>query len=151
MTATARSRHYERGAAVVEFAVASVLLLTLMFGIIDFGRGLYAYSMVINNARLGARYAIVRGSGCTNPDCPATKDSIQDYVRSQSSLVDPTDVTVTSKWPGTNSTCSATSAPYNAQGCLVSVQVTYQFQFILPLIPTGSWPLSSTSQMVISQ
>lgn len=151
MIALARARHAERGAAVLEFSIVSVMLMTLMFGIIDFGRGLYAYSMVMNGARLGARYAIVRGAGCGSADCPATGDSIQTFVRSQSPLVNPNDITVTATWPGTNSTCTATSAPYNASGCLVSVQVNYRFQFMMPLIPSGGWQISSTSQMVISQ
>lgn len=151
MIRAARSRHHERGAAVLEFAVVSVMLLTLTFGIIDFGRGLYSYSMVVNGARLGARYAIVRGGGCTNSDCPATNDSIQAYVRSQSPLVDPNAVSVTTTWPGGTSNCTSVAAPYNGAGCPVSVQVNYTFAFVLPLIPHASWNLTSTSQMVISQ
>lgn len=151
IAAAARPRHHERGAAVLEFSIVSVMLLSLMFGIIDFGRGLYAYSMVVNGARLGARYAIVRGAGCTTTGCPANSDAVQDYVRSQSPLVDPKDVTVDTEWPGGNSTCTATTPPYNASGCIVSVQVTYHFAFSMPLVPSGGWQISSTSQMVISQ
>ena len=64
--------HHERGSALVEFAIASTVALTLIFGIVDFGRGLYTYHLVSNAARAGSRYAIVRGSACTVAGCPAT-------------------------------------------------------------------------------
>jgi len=52
----------ERGAAAVEFALIAALLLTLVFGIFEFGR-VYSELEVFNSAaREGARVAAVRGS-----------------------------------------------------------------------------------------
>src|SRR6202011_4519957 len=62
----------ERGSALVEFAIASTVALTMIFGIIDFGRGLYTYHLVANAARAGSRWAMVRGNTCTAAGCPVT-------------------------------------------------------------------------------
>jgi len=47
----------ERGAAVAEFAVASLFFFTLLIGIIEFGRLLYTHNALTDAARRGARYA----------------------------------------------------------------------------------------------
>jgi Flp pilus assembly protein TadG len=75
----------EAGSALVEFALASVIVLTVLFGIIDMGRALYAYDWVSDAARRGTRYAMVRGTGsCTGSpeltDCNAGPTQITTYV-----------------------------------------------------------------------
>ena len=49
-----------RAAAVVEFAVVSPILITLVFGIIEFGYAFMVRQMVTNAAREGAREAAVQ-------------------------------------------------------------------------------------------
>jgi Flp pilus assembly protein TadG len=61
----------ERGAAAVEFALVTPLLLALVFGIIEFGRGYSQLNVYTGAAREGARYAAVRcqpdsTTGCTD-------------------------------------------------------------------------------------
>ena len=51
-----------RGAAIVEFAVVLPLLLTLLFGIIDFGWVFLVRQTLTNAAREGARVAVLRTS-----------------------------------------------------------------------------------------
>ncbi len=138
----------ERGNALVEFAVVSTAALTLMFGIIDFGRALYTYHLVADGARSGTRYAMVRGSSCTVAGCPATTDAIQTYVRGLAPGIDPNSLTVTTTWSsGDGCTDPANQGP----GCLVAVQASYPFRFMIPLMPNLTMPMSSTSQMVIAQ
>jgi len=60
---TPRRRHDERGTAVVEFAIASVLLLTLLFGIISYGYVLSFKQSLTQAAAEGARAAAVATSG----------------------------------------------------------------------------------------
>ena len=145
-------RHGERGNSTVEFAFAAMALLLFVFGILEFGRALYTYHTVSNLARLGTRWAIVRGSGCTTQNvldnCPATPTEVQTYVQSQAfALMNTSNIIVTTQWPGTPSaTCSGT----NSRGCLVSVTVSYPFQFWVPLIGSQGPTISSTSQMIIS-
>jgi Flp pilus assembly protein TadG len=47
----------DHGAVAVEFAILLPVFLLLVFGILDFGHGLYMKHMVTNASREGARYA----------------------------------------------------------------------------------------------
>jgi Flp pilus assembly protein TadG len=136
----------ERGSALVEFAIASTVALTMIFGIIDFGRGLYTYHLVTNAARAGSRYAIVHGSACAVTGCPASSDDIQTYVRGLAPGIDPNSLAVTTTWPG-----GCIGANTNGPGCPVTVTVTYPFRFIVPLLPRFTMSMSSASTMSISQ
>ncbi|MCD4688956.1 MAG: pilus assembly protein [Desulfuromonadaceae bacterium] len=49
----------ENGATSVEFAVIAVLLLTLIFGVIDFGLLFYNRQVLTNAAREGARRGVI--------------------------------------------------------------------------------------------
>ena len=50
----------ERGVAAVEFALVSVLLFMIVFGIIEFGKAYSQYEVYLNAAREGARVGAVR-------------------------------------------------------------------------------------------
>ncbi len=136
-----------------EFAIAALALFMLVFGILDFGRAIYTYHTLSNAARLGSRWAIVRGSAsCNGPidHCNAQSSDVQTYVRSQIvALVDTSQVVVTTTWPGNNSNCPTTGDTH-AAGCPVNVAIQYPFNFAVPLIG-AQLNLSSNSQMVISQ
>jgi Flp pilus assembly protein TadG len=149
MTAPRTTGLHERGSSIAEFAIVLTAALTLIMGIVDFGRGLYTYHLIANAARLGTRYAIVRGGACSTAGCPATQTSIQTYVRSLAPELNPASMTVTTTW---SQTSSCTANPANTAGCLVNVQVVYPFRFIaLPLLPNYTMSIASTSQMIISQ
>jgi Flp pilus assembly protein TadG len=64
----------------------------------------------------------------------------------------PIQSTCTTQSPPTPSGCSPVicSTTANAPGCTVQVTVSYNFNFIFPLIRKTALPLSSTSQMVIA-
>ena len=47
------------GQSLVEFAITLPLLLLLVMGVFDFGRGIYYYSAIQNAAHEGARYGAV--------------------------------------------------------------------------------------------
>lgn len=144
-------RHLERGSTMVEFAIAALAFLLLLFGVLQFGQALYTYHTVSDAARLGSRWAIVRGAQCSGLDhCNAQSSDVQTYVRAQSPLINANGMTVAATWPGNNSTCKSGGAA-NAPGCLVSVTVSYTYTFSLPFISGAGLPLSSTSQMIISQ
>lgn len=51
----------ERGASIVEFALVAPLLFLLLFGVIEFGRGIATYTAASTAAREGARYATAVG------------------------------------------------------------------------------------------
>jgi Flp pilus assembly protein TadG len=144
------SRSSQRGTVLAEFTIVSLAALLIIFGIIDFGRALYMYHLVSDGARLGTRYAIVNGPvACPSP-APST-DPLQSYVSSQAPLAGPGALTVTTSCPGGNTGCSSTSSPYDGYGCTVSVTVAYPFHFLFPIVSSMTIPMSSKSQMVISQ
>ena len=53
------TRHAQRGAAAVEFAIIAMLLFTVLFGIIEFGRLFYVINTVQEVTRRAAREAVV--------------------------------------------------------------------------------------------
>jgi hypothetical protein len=143
----------QKGSAMVEFAVVVVLLLVMLFGIIEFGRALYTYHFLSNAARDATRWASVNGAACGSdgscPNGPASVDTLGTYVQGIAPPgIDPTKITTRPTWPG-NGTAACTSVP-NGPGCPVKIEVSYNFDFIFPLVHSGSITLSSTSQTIIS-
>lgn len=55
-----KSRYRQDGAAIVEFALIAILLFTLLFGILEFGRLFYLYNTVQEVTRRAAREAVTR-------------------------------------------------------------------------------------------
>jgi Flp pilus assembly protein TadG len=155
------SRSSERGTALVEFALVSTAALTIILGILDFGRALYSFHLVSEVARQGARHAIVNGvASCAG----GTPDPLQSWVSSQAPLVGSGSLTVTTSCSNSTpcanasstncsnaSNCTAISAPYDTAGCIVSVEVDYPFHFLVPLVSNLTLQMTSTSTMVISQ
>ena len=147
------------GNALTEFALVIPFLLTGIFGVIDFGRALYSYHFVSSAAREASRWASVRGFTCTAyaTDCPLRPNptpQIQNYVTGTAPLgidKDPAKLQVDAQWavpPGRGNSCDR--FPSNP-GCAVQVTVTYNFRFVLPFLPSGTIPMKSTSEMVISK
>ena len=145
----------------VEFSIAAVLLLTVIFGIMDFARAVYADHFVSYAAQEGTRYAIVRGgtfagTTCTTTstmDCAATAGDVQSYVQSIAPPgISGTSVSASATWPGTTVSGSATGcSTINNPGCDVKVTVTYTFSFLLPFMPTAGITFSSSSEQVIQE
>ena len=63
------------GATSVEFAVVSIVLFLLLFGIYEYGRYLFIYHITNNAAHDAARFAVVHTGGPTMADDPATIDA----------------------------------------------------------------------------
>jgi Flp pilus assembly protein TadG len=160
------NRRPEKGSAMVEFAVVVVLLLILLFGIVDFGRALYTFHFLSNAARDATRWASVNGATCgtscdgTPPmnNGPATQADVQNYVRGTAPPgIDAVHVNVVTCGTEGGTECSAgmpvpvsCATTVNDPGCTVGVTVSYPFNFIVPLVHSGSITLSSTSQTIIS-
>jgi len=156
---TTTSRARKRGSELIEFAVASLVLLAFLFGIIDFGRVFYSYEFVTYAARAGARYASVRGSACQSTNgatwcgtaAGATAAQIQTYVQSLNLPgIDPSALTATTTWPTTGASCN-TSNPSNSPGCPVKVLVQYPYLSSIASVRVTTLTLTANSQMVISQ
>ena len=64
--ASLRRLNGEAGSTLVEFAFVFMILVTMVLGIIEFSRALYAYHFVSGAARSATRWAAVNGSTCAN-------------------------------------------------------------------------------------
>lgn len=57
---------HQRGTTAVEFAIVAALFLTVLLGILDFGRILFTWNAVGEATRWGARQAVVCAQGSTS-------------------------------------------------------------------------------------
>lgn len=130
-------RGWSRGQAVLETAISVIVFLTLLLGVIDFGYGLYTYDLVSYAAKIGSRWAIVHGS---TSSAPASASDVQNYIASQVAGLDPGKLQVTTSW-----------SPNNHPGSTVSVQVTYNFSFADPLVPSRSLTFNASSNGIVAQ
>lgn len=109
-------KHDRRGQNTVEFAFAVVILLIVTFGIIDFGRAVYTKSVVEAASQEGARMGIVNITDDVL-DVAVTEDA----VRARMFGLDPGNAAIDVIQDGTE---------------IVQVTVTYNFQFITPMVGT---------------
>jgi len=104
----------ERGTTLVEFSAVLIVLLTLTFGMIDFGRYVYAVSVVRAAAQEGASVGIkVDDAGAVNLAAVPTA------VKAKMIALDTSRAGVTVTQPDAET---------------VEVDVTYKFEFITPFL-----------------
>lgn len=132
-----RPTRHVLGQSTAEFALVLPLLMLVVIGFFWLSQLLEAYDFVAYAAEAAARYAIVRGA--TSPQ-PVTANDISTMVAEMAVGLNPKQLTVTTTW-----------IPNNQPGSTVEVQVQYAFQLPLPYMPTNTFSLSSTSEMVIAQ
>ena len=113
-----------------------LVTMTLIFGIIQASLALYAYSFVSYAARIGARYAMVRGSRSSSP---ATNSSVQTYVQGLAVGLNTSSLTVTTSWN-----------PNNNPGSTVTVNVSYVFAPMVPLVWNSNLTMASSAQAMIT-
>jgi Flp pilus assembly protein TadG len=114
----------------VEFALISILLLTIMLGVIQFGIALSKLEVYVSAAREGARYAAVH---CA-PDDPCDNDKIA--ARVQNAAIGYT------IGPGAV-TASGTCGDTIPLGDPVTVSWTQNIEINIPFVP-GMNPLTVT-------
>jgi len=115
-------RKTERGASLLEFAIAATVFLTVLFAIVEFGRALWVHNALSDAARRGARYAVMHKAS-----------DIEDVKK----IVVYGDLTSTTPILENLSTSNVTVTynAFNLDSGTASVSVQgYQFQPILPLL-----------------
>ena len=118
-----RSRRQQAGAMIIEFALVVLLFLTILIGIMEFGRWLFTLNAAAEATRWGARLAVVCGPQSTQTDI---QRHIGVMIRSNGTL--------RVSYPP--STC--------ATDCMVTVTLTgATFTPLIPLmpVPQGGWPM----------
>jgi Flp pilus assembly protein TadG len=119
----AASARGDRGSVAIEFALLLPILVLLVFGIIEFGRGYNTKNTVTHSSREAAR---VLALGTGDPAAAA---------RAAAPALDPGLLQVT-----------ATASPCTP-GQPVSVTVSYPLSYTIPLFGSGTWSISSTGTM----
>jgi Flp pilus assembly protein TadG len=144
----------ETGSSLIEYAIVFVLLMTMLLGIADFSRALYAYHFVSSAAREATRYAAVRGQGCVTDTCwlydgtamgsrVLTKADLTSFVQNVPLGLQSGNVTLI---PAPVWSDSANEAA----GSTIQVTVKYKFNFLFPFVSKSTLNLASSSQMVIA-
>ena len=160
-----RSRRRGRGQALAEFALVAPLFFVLLFSIIDFGRYVYYVQIINNAAREGARYGIVHGSRALcpsgppasgSPACDVPGDRVKDVVRKFAIGVIGGDavLTIVPRWRGADPPVPDPGVAFdtgtNAREQTVTVEVTYQFRPITPIVPIPPVQIEGESTLVIN-
>jgi Flp pilus assembly protein TadG len=132
----------QRGAALFEFAIVATVFLTVIFGVIEFGRFFFTHNALRDAARRGARYATIRKNDSAGIQA----------VKYMVVYGDPFANPATAKPVAPGLTASNVAVEYqNYNGVLLSSRATvsiinYQFQFALPLVgATTTMPAYRTS------
>jgi Flp pilus assembly protein TadG len=146
-----RGRHRRRGQALVEFAIVAPIFFLILFGIIDFGRYVYYVQILNNAAREGTRYAIVHGAKSLAPTGPPNDPSgtavinvVRTYAVGVIGIEDASVLTITPTW-GT-----PPATPDNDRGTKVTVEVTYAFRSVIPVVPIPPISVKGESTLVIN-
>ena len=111
-----RFRQTDTGQTLVEFAMVLPLMLILMFGIVDFGRAFYIWLTVTNAAREGARVG-------------ATQQPTGPIGTRISQAMGPL---------GTSQLTTTLGNVQGPRGEAMTVDLTYNFNFVTPLAPLVS-------------
>ena len=108
-----RSIRNERGQSMLEMAIVLPLLLSIVFGIIEFGN-IYSTQIRLNNvARQAARTAVV--------GLPADDNDVEDDMEDMAEELGMTGTTVDITRPGTNVTASVEYAVPLLTGYIIGV------------------------------
>ena len=141
-------RRGERGQALVEFSLVSVVFFLLVFGMVDVGRAVWNYNTLAQATREGARYAIVHGGDSSDPSGPGsayytppnTDSMVTQQVETFGGGLNPSRLTVQTEWPDGS----------NISGSHVTVTSQYEFEPIFDFLGLVSFTMTSSSTMQIT-
>jgi Flp pilus assembly protein TadG len=114
-----RKINSQNGAAMVEFAIVLPLLLTLIFGMIEFSLMLYDKAMITNASREGARTGIVYSFPTPIPVADIDQ-KVTDYL--QNHLI---------SLGGASTWTTSISGTCTGSGTPLTVTVTYPYNFLV--------------------
>lgn len=150
-------RKKEKAQGMVEFALTLPILLMLFFGIIEFGRLLFFYSVVVTSAREAARYGSAAGyavgSTAYYQDCDGIRTAalrVGKLVGIQNTSADIP--IIYDNGPGTSSIGSCPvlgTGPALDLGDRIIVTVNATFQPIVPIVNVPAITLQSEAKRTI--
>jgi Flp pilus assembly protein TadG len=135
MRQSKRFESNERGATLVEFSIAALVFLTVMFAAIEFGRALWVHNALADAARRGARYAVTHSAD----DAAKVKNMVVygDEDGGSTPLVP--------NLSTTNVIVDYSQFAVNKGSVSITIE-NYQFQFVVPIVgKTITMPHYSTT------
>jgi Flp pilus assembly protein TadG len=140
------------GQAMVEFALVAPIFFVLLFAIIEGGRFIVYYETLNNATREGARYAIVHGSNSSCPSGPmppgVTAPGCHDA--SGARVVQRVEDTAFGLLGGAVAVTPTWGPLGNGREAEVTVEASYTYQTLVPIIPLPSITISAESTLVIN-
>lgn len=131
-------RHFCRdtsGTPAVEFAITSMVFLTMLFGVAEIARYVADRQDLMSAVHATGRYAIVHGSSSS---APTTAAALQTMVGSKLVLINSGAVTTT-----------VTFAPNNNPGSQVTITATYTWKPLVPALHLPNATITATSASTI--
>ncbi len=130
------ARQNRRGATLIEFSLVFLLFLLVIAGLVEIGRGVWAFTTIAHATRQGVRFAQIRGGSN-----PATADQVRDAVRNAAVGLDKSLVSVTTTWPSGVT-----------RGELVTVRATYPFDLVTTgfVIKQSRITLAASSRAILA-
>lgn len=150
-TASQKTSKTEKAQGMVEFALILPLLLVLMFGLIEAGRLLLAYSAVYTASREAARYGSAAGdlgSPGRYEDCNGIKNAARRVGGVAGIQEEDISINYTLQ-SGATATCDSIVTEKVTAGDRIDVTVEMDYEPLLPLVDLPSFPISSTSRRTI--
>lgn len=152
----------EQGATAVEFSLLLPLLLTLLFGIFEFGRLFAAHTAVTTASREAARFGSALGNSVNSipqfTDCAAIRDAARELIV-MATLADSDIAIEYDSGPSTAvvADCDTSDGTYPdpstslTSGSRIVVDVSFGFTSSIPFLPAGlrNTTLSSTDSRSI--
>ncbi|MEK7831838.1 MAG: TadE family protein [Acidobacteriota bacterium] len=121
-----RTNSNQRGATLVEMAIAGSVFMTVVFALLEFSRLLWTHNALADAARQGARYAAINTQNTAN---------VQNMV--VYGVTNPTDTAKPVVYGLTTGHVAVSYSGFGVKQGSVAVRVTgYQFSFIVPIIGT---------------
>ena len=130
---------WQRGVTMVEFSLVASAFFMLIFGVIQMALADFAHTSVCAAAREAVRYAMVHGPSSANP---ATTAQIQQIAMNVAPSLNLQTNNITVSWPSDSNIPSQKDA---------QVTISYNYVFRIPFMSTVTLPLTSKSQMLVSQ
>lgn len=113
------ARRRRRGASAVEFGLVFMVFSLILAGLIEVGRGVFAFTTIAHAARQGARYAQSRGTENGAYSQEQLGSAVREATRNAAVGLNRNQVEVTTTWPtGVD------------RGNFVMVQVRYPFDSV---------------------
>ena len=121
--------HNERGATAVEFAIAAMAVLAILFVIVELGRLSLTKHDLERAVRVAGREAIVRSSNSENP---INQSGVESLVRQTVQTLENPSLSVNVSYP-----------TGNVAGANVVINAQYQYSSFLPFLPVFATTLGS--------